>query len=79
MLQAGAGIQLPPNAARIMDGFGLTDALRDAGAVELDGYTVLDHRTGEVIVARPGRAWAIKMFEYPWLYVHNCCAHRYIG
>ena len=66
-MQLGAGIQLPPNAIRIVsEYFGLVDKINEAGAVRIDLYNVLDYRTGEIIATRPGPEWAEKWLGHSW-------------
>ena len=51
--QIGAGIQLPPNAVRVMAHYGLVDQLIAAGAVELHENTLARYTDGVVLAARP--------------------------
>lgn len=67
MDKVGAGIQLPPNATRVMAQYGLLDTLiKDGRAVALEKNEYTEHSTGEVIAARPGSEWAKRLFGYVW-------------
>lgn len=52
--QVGAGIQIPPNATRIMRHFGLEDQLLQRGAVRIHSRNLLRYSDGKVLCSRPG-------------------------
>ena len=59
-MKFGAGIQLPPNAARVMHGYGLLDTLiKDGGALNPEFYRMRGW-DGEVLTMKPLRRkhWA---------------------
>jgi salicylate hydroxylase len=66
ILPVGAGIQIPPNASRIMDSFGLSKKLRDRGGVLMEAHTLRRYEDGSIIVERP---WTKMREEYggDWL------------
>ena len=52
--QIGAGIQIPPNATRVMQYLGLEEDLQKAGAVRISGRTLKRYSDGKVLCFRPG-------------------------
>ena len=62
----GAGIQVPPNAVRIMDGLGLASDLLKANAVKLEHTFLRRYADGHVIAVRPGDEWLHRHFGYSW-------------
>jgi salicylate hydroxylase len=66
ILPVGAGIQIPPNASRVMDGFGLLPALT-AKATVLDAITLRRYQDGRVLVSRPGGKAILEDFGAPWM------------
>jgi len=65
-LQIGAGIQIPPNAVRVMSHFGLVPRLEAAGAVRLAGQRLLDYQTGRHISQKPGGDYSKRHFGEDW-------------
>ncbi|KAJ6005168.1 hypothetical protein N7451_003112 [Penicillium sp. IBT 35674x] len=63
----GAGVQVPPNAKRIMKYLGLLEKLGKKSdinaAIDLRGY-----ETGEVLYTKPGSDHSIKTYRVPWYY-----------
>ncbi|CDM34512.1 Monooxygenase, FAD-binding [Penicillium roqueforti FM164] len=53
LLPVGAGIQLPPNATRVMAHFGLIEKLKRAGAITTEGYTLRRYRDGHTVAQKP--------------------------
>lgn len=74
--EIGAGIQIPPNAARVMAQYGLVDKIEQAGAVIVPGQQLLDYATGKVLIARPGPEWHVEQFGYHWYVVHRADYHK---
>ena len=64
--EVGAGIQMPPNATRVMAHYGLMDRIKHAGAVCVPGQKLLDYRTGQLLVAKPETEWFVRMFGFYW-------------
>ncbi|KAF7187982.1 FAD-dependent monooxygenase OpS4 [Pseudocercospora fuligena] len=60
--EIGAGIQLPPNATKVMSDFGLLPNLFKAGMVSRKNYKILRWQDGSEIVKRYGKEWNVKMF-----------------
>lgn len=74
--EIGAGIQMPPNATRVMAHYGLMDKIEQAGAVKVPGQQLLDYRTGKVLCAKPGPEWQVKEFGHYWYVVHRADYHK---
>ena len=72
MSEIGAGIQLPPNATRIMSHYNLLSHLEGQGqAVCYEHYDAKDWKDGTVLQTRPGRDWANRWFGFPWYVIHR--------
>ncbi len=65
----GAGIQLGPNATRLLASWGMGDALRRVACVP-EGVQVRSARTGRVIAQR-----GLQASDAPWLCVHRAELH----
>ena len=74
--EVGAGIQMPPNASRIMQHYGILDEIERVGAVKSQGQQLLDWRTGRVIVKRPGGGWERHQFGNDHYVIHRADYHR---
>jgi salicylate hydroxylase len=74
--EIGAGIQMPPNATRVMAHYGLVDKIEQAGAVRVPGQQLLDYKTGRVLIAKPGDEWQVKQFGHYWYVVHRADYHK---
>jgi salicylate hydroxylase len=70
LAEVGAGIQLSPNASRILIGLGLGSAL-EAAAVRPDAVTIRDSATGETIVRMPLGAAAEARYGAPYWVMHR--------
>lgn len=66
----GAGIQITPNAARVIDHLGLTARLAD-GAVESQGSVYHDLFTDELILETPAGAAARERYGHGYYQVHR--------
>lgn len=65
--EIGAGIQLPPNATRIMHYYGLLDQLTGPGqAICPPRYHAKDYVDGRILAERPGREWQERQFGFAW-------------
>lgn len=71
----GAGLQLSPNAMKVMTALGLEDALR-AVSFEPQNAVIKDGRTGRPFVRVPLQAQANLRFGAPYLHVHRADLHR---
>ncbi|KAJ5923895.1 hypothetical protein N7466_008082 [Penicillium verhagenii] len=74
--EIGAGIQMPPNAVRVMADFGLVEELEKAGAVNISSHSLLKYTNGDSIANRPGHAWQRKHFGQAWYVIHRADYHR---
>ncbi|KAF4551510.1 FAD-binding domain-containing protein 72 [Elsinoe fawcettii] len=70
-VEIGAGIQLTPNATRLMRHFGLLPKLIEAGAEPLRVTRLMDFETGRTLGERPGWQWAKKAFGEHWYTIHR--------
>lgn len=68
--EIGAGIQLPPNASRIMAAWGLLDKLYAAGGLMREETRTLRWQDGRRITTRPGTEWARVKFGCAWQCVY---------
>ncbi|KAJ9612792.1 hypothetical protein H2204_014897 [Knufia peltigerae] len=71
----GAGIQIPPNAARVVQAFGIEDKIRAAGAVEVKANHLKRYKTGKVLCTRNGGKKMIEDFNGPWFVIHRADYH----
>lgn len=69
LLPVGAGIQLPPNATRVMAHFGLVEKLKRAGAITVEGHTLRRYRDGHEIVRKPLGGQAAAIYGAEWMFV----------
>ncbi|RFU30914.1 hypothetical protein B7463_g5419, partial [Scytalidium lignicola] len=67
ILPIGAGIQLPPNATRVMRHFGLLEKLKEVGAVTMQRHTLRRYSDGEVIVEKPLGERVREIYGAEWL------------
>ena len=68
LVPVGAGIQLPPNAARIMKSFGLLDKLQgDGQAVVVEEHVLRNYATGEIITRKPLGQRAREVYGANWM------------
>lgn len=73
--EAGAGIQLGPNATGVLARLGVLDAVRDA-ASEPDALSVHDGISGRVLTRFPLGAWMRARYGAPYLTLHRQDLHR---
>lgn len=73
--EAGAGIQLGPNATGILAKLGVLDAVRRVGA-EPDALSIHDGRSGRVLARFPLGAWIRDRHGAPYLTLHRQDLHR---
>ncbi len=72
--QAGAGIQLGPNATRLLAAWGLGHALRACAAFP-DGIALYDGISGEVLARIPLGATALSRYGAPYALLHRADLH----
>jgi salicylate hydroxylase len=68
--EVGAGLQVSPNAGRILESLGLTEAL-DRAAVQPEAIDMRSGRTGEPIVSLPLGAAARAAYGAPYRLLHR--------
>ena len=69
LLPVGAGIQLPPNATRVMAHFGLMEKLKGAGAITVEGHTLRRYQDGHTVVRKPLGNHAAATYGAEWMFV----------
>lgn len=70
LAEVGAGLQLSPNAMRVMAALGLEDALQ-AVAFAPERARVIDGKTGRDLINLPLRAVSRPLYGAPYLHVHR--------
>lgn len=68
--EVGAGLQVSPNAGRILEALGLTEAL-DRAAVQPEAIDLRDGETGEPIASLPLGAHAREAYGAPYRLLHR--------
>ncbi|MBR2537712.1 MAG: FAD-dependent monooxygenase [Hyphomicrobium sp.] len=76
--EAGAGIQLGPNATGVLARFGVLDAVR-AVASEPDALSIHDAQTGRILARFPLGAWIRERHGAPYLTLHRQDLHRVLS
>jgi salicylate hydroxylase len=66
--QVGAGIQIPPNGARIMQELGLLPQIEEKGT-KLQSMDLRRYKDGRIITSMPCGESIVKEYGAPWLYV----------
>jgi salicylate hydroxylase len=67
--EVGAGVQIGPNAGRVLAGLGLDGAMADAG-IEPDAIDILNGMTGGRITSVPGAAFRAR-YGFPYRVIHR--------
>lgn len=70
LLGIGAGIQLSPNAMRVMDKIGLTGRLKQGGFTP-EGIELRMGRSGRTLFHAPLGAAAERLWDAPYLHIHR--------
>ena len=70
ILPIGAGIQIPPNAARVLERLGLLDKAEQKG-INLDSLDVRRYEDGSLIGVLSGGPAYLKHFGSPWIVIHR--------
>jgi salicylate hydroxylase len=78
LLEVGAGLQISPNASRILDGLGLGPALDAAGA-RPDAVRIIDGRSGKAIASVPLGVQAEKRWAAPYRVIHRADLQRILS
>lgn len=68
--EAGAGIQLSPNASRVLHHLGLEDALKSHGFLP-EGNEVRAWNTGKLIMSSELGDEAVQKFGFPYYHIHR--------
>jgi len=76
ILPVGAGIQLPPNATRVMRHLGLEAALQSAGAVVIEGHNLRSYASGNPVRRRPLGQAALDLYGSAWMVIHRADYQR---
>lgn len=76
ILPVGAGIQLPPNATRVMRHLGLEAALQIAGAVVIEGHNLRSYASGNPVRRRPLGQTALDLYGSAWMVIHRADYQR---
>src|ERR1700754_552843 len=76
--EIGAGLQIPPNASHILDGFGLGPAL-DAAGIRPGDVRVLDGRADRLIGAMPLGLDAEKRWGAPYRLIHRAALQKVLA
>ncbi len=74
----GAGIQLSPNATRILDRLGLL-ARVEAAAVEPEAATLRDGQRGTVLMRAPLKGWCRRLYGAPYLHIARPTLHALLA
>ena len=64
--QVGAGIQVPPNATRVMDSFGLLEKMA-LKATTLEQLDVRRYADGALLASKPLGEHCLRSLGYPWM------------
>lgn len=66
--EIGAGIQIPPNGARILNGFGLLEKILEKGSI-VQHVDFRRYDTGRILRSMPFGEDIVDEFGVPWVYV----------
>jgi hypothetical protein len=64
--QIGAGIQVPPNASRVLAHYGLVQKVENSGAILLAGRVALSYKDGSLLVRGGDPTWMEREFGHYW-------------
>ncbi|KAJ5951530.1 uncharacterized protein N7479_009943 [Penicillium vulpinum] len=70
IMMVGAGIQVPPNAARVLGNFGLMDKILSRANI-VESIDLRHYKSGEILTSRPGGSQVEQEFGSPWLVIHR--------
>ncbi len=73
--EVGAGIQMSPNAVRVVDGLGLGEGLREV-AFHAESIVGRDGRSGRALYRTPLKAEIQRVYGADYLHVHRADLHR---
>ena len=64
--QVGAGIQIPPNAARVLERFGLLEEIKRKGTL-LDGLAMRRYADGSLLCEKVLGPRILAQYGMPWM------------
>ncbi|EJT50186.1 hypothetical protein A1Q1_00653 [Trichosporon asahii var. asahii CBS 2479] len=73
--EVGAGINIPPNLARVLDGWGVLDICNGEGVV-IEKANVLDCATDEILTSVSYEDYMEQTYGYPFVTVHRAGLQR---
>ncbi|KAL3481705.1 hypothetical protein BJX99DRAFT_243417 [Aspergillus californicus] len=71
----GAGIQVPPNACRVLKAYGILDVIREK-AVQIEGIDVRRYADGTLLTEREIDETSVQCMGAPWLVIHRADYHE---
>src|SRR5271168_4846324 len=74
-LQVGAGIQIPPNSARILERWGLLPAI-EAYSVRPESANLRSYRDGKILSVQPFLYYTEETYGAPYLHIHRADFHK---
>jgi salicylate hydroxylase len=75
ILPVGAGIQIPPNATRVLQQYGLADAMEEAGAVRIQARYLRRYKDGAVLATMPGGEEIVERMGAAYYVIHRADYH----
>ncbi|GAQ09511.1 3-hydroxybenzoate 6-hydroxylase [Aspergillus lentulus] len=75
ILPVGAGIQIPPNGARIMKELGLLPQIEEKGT-KLESTDLRRYKDGRIITSMPCGESIVKEYGAPWIVIHRADYHQ---
>lgn len=73
--KVGAGIQIPPNASRILQQWGLLEQIRDVSVEPVD-FILRSYRDGHILSRQNMSPHAVDTYGSPYLHIHRADYHR---
>jgi salicylate hydroxylase len=74
IMPVGAGIQIPPNATKVLQHYGIEDALNEGGAVKVEGRHLRRYSDGKLLASNDGSF--VKRMGGAYYVVHRADYHR---
>ncbi|GFG22428.1 putative salicylate hydroxylase [Aspergillus udagawae] len=75
ILPVGAGIQIPPNGARIMRELGVLPQIEEKG-MKLEFTDLRRYKDGRIITSMPCGDFVVKEYGAPWIVIHRADYHQ---
>lgn len=76
ILPVGAGIQIPPNATKVLQHYGLEEALNEGGAVRVDGRHLRRYSDGKLLASMPRNEAYVERMGAAYYVIHRADYHR---